>query len=113
MNEALVKAYESARDRMHGVSFADFSKALEGAVIHPVYVDGACVGAVIVDRHEVHACIIPEARGRWFGKAQARILRGILDRFGVASTAATTAAGVEFVKRLGFRQFGPRWLKGA
>ena len=109
---AIAAAYQSAADRMPGVSLRAFTQALSGADVHPVAVDGECVGAVIVARHEIHACVLPKARGRWFGKRHMRILLGVLQRFGVASTSATTADGVQFVKRLGFRQFGDKWLKG-
>ena len=109
---ALEAAYMASADRMPGVSMRQFCDALAGADIHPVMTSGECVGAVIVARHELHACVLPKAQGRWFGKQHLRILAGVLQRYGVAATSATTAAGVEFVKRLGFRQFGDKWLKG-
>ena len=109
---AIAAAYKASADRMPGVSLQQFSAALAGSVVHPVVTDGECVGAVIVARHEIHACVLPKVRGRWFGKQHLRILAGVLQRYGVAATTATTAAGVEFVKRLGFRQFGEVWLKG-
>ncbi len=109
---AIERAFEAVSPRMPGVSLAAFAKALAGFAVHPVAVDGACVGAVFVRECEIHACVLPSARGRWFGRPQARILDGVLRKYGVASTSATTAQGVEFVNRLGFRQFGERWLKG-
>lgn len=109
---AVAKAFQAASDRMPGVSLEAFADALAGAQVHPVSVDGECVGAVIVRGCEIHACVLPSARGRWFGRAQAAILDGVLKKHGVASTSATTAQGVAFVQRLGFRQFGSKWLKG-
>jgi hypothetical protein len=97
---------------MPGVSLEAFAKALDGAQVHPVNVDGECVGAVIVSGCEIHACVLPSARGRWFKREHATILDGVLRKYGVASTSATTDQGVAFVQRLGFRQFGSKWLKG-
>ena len=110
--EAIAKAYEATADRLPGVSRRAFAQALAGADVHPVTVGGECVGAVVVVRHEVHACVLPSVRGRWFKREHLRILDGVLQRFGVAMTTATTQAGREFVERLGFRQFGNVWLKG-
>lgn len=111
-SEAIAKAYEATAPRMPGVSIHAFSMALDGADVHPVAVDGQCVGAVVVLGCEVHACVVPSACGRWFGRQQARILGDVLKKYGVAATRATTAQGVHFVERLGFRQFGGLWLKG-
>ena len=97
---------------MPGVSVGEFSRSLQGFDVYPVSVDCQCVGAVVVRECEIHACVKPEARGRWFGRAELRILAAVLTKYGVASTSATTEQGVEFVRRLGFRQFGNRWLKG-
>ena len=112
ISAAVEAAYNSASDRMPGVSLEEFAKALESSDVHPVCVRGKCVGAVIVNGCEIHACILESARGLWFGRKQAQILSAVLQKHGVAATRATTEHGVKFVQRLGFRQFGSLWLKG-
>lgn len=108
---ALRVAYESAEARMPGVGFDAFAQALEDAEVHPVKVAGECVGAVIVKGNEIHACVLPEASGRWFTRREARVLNDVIDRYGFATTTATTPAGVEFVRRLGFTRCGDIWKK--
>ena len=112
ISAAVKAAYNSASARMPGVSLDDFASAVEKADVHPVCVRGECVGAVIVIGCEIHACILESARGLWFGRKHAQILRAVLQKYGVAATRATTEQGVQFVQRLGFRQFGSLWLKG-
>lgn len=109
--DALRVAYESAEARMHGVSFEAFARALGSADVHPVNVAGECVGAVIVNGNEIHACVLPKASGRWFTRREARILNQVIDRYGCATTSATTPMGVEFVRRLGFTRCGEVWKK--
>ena len=100
--DAVEAAYMSAADRL-GVSLDDFRDAVKACEVHPVTVSGKTAGAVIVNGSEVHACILPWARGVWFKRPQARILNDIIARFGYATTSATTKAGREFVERLGFQ----------
>ena len=104
-------AYESAKDRMPGISLADFSKAVEHCDVNPVILDGKMAGAVIVKGNEVHACILPWAKKRWFRRQQARILNGIIKKHGYAVTSATTQEGREFVERLGFVKSGAQYRK--
>lgn len=100
--DAVQAAYESAQGRMGAVSLDQFRVAVAGCEVHPVAVDGQIAGAVIVSGPEVHACILPWAHKRWFRRAQARVLNDIIRKHGYATTKATTAAGREFVERLGF-----------
>lgn len=109
--DALRVAYESAEARMPGVSFDAFARAMDGAEVHPVKVAGECVGAVIVKGNEIHACVLPKASGRWFTRREARVLNDVIERYGFAQTSATTPAGVEFVRRLGFTRCGEIWKK--
>ena len=93
----------SAVDRLGAVTLVEFREACSHCEVHPVTVRGNIAGAVIVKGAEVHACILPWAHKRWFGRAQARILNGIIRQYGYATTSATTKAGREFVERLGFK----------
>ena len=102
--DAVAAAYMSAQDRLGAVTLADFREALKQCEVHPVKVQWNIAGAVIVKGSEVHACILPWAHKRWFGRGQARILNDIIREYGYATTTATTQAGREFVERLGFKQ---------
>ncbi len=102
VNEPLRLAYESARDRMAGVTFEQFAAEVADFDVHPVKVRGRLCGAVLVRGKEVHACVMPWARGRWFGRPEAALLSQIIDSHGEATTTATTEDGRRFVERLGF-----------
>ena len=111
-DEAIAAAYESARERLGGITAAEFAEGLAGWDVHPATVDGAIVGAVVVRGKELHACVIPEACGRWFKRREAAILAGVIAEHGCAVTTATTDAGRRFVERLGFVQAGDVFIKG-
>lgn len=110
MNEALHQAYLSAQDRLDGLTFAEFARALSKAEVHPVNVDGECVGALIVDGPEIHACV-NGCKGLWVTRREVRILNGVIAKHGYAVTTATTSEGRQFVQRLGFKPFGGKWIK--
>ena len=111
MTDAIQAAYMSAADRLGAVSLADFREAVKSCEVHPVVVQGSIAGAVIVKGPEVHACILPWAHKRWFGRAQARILNGIIKAYGYATTTATTDAGRKFVEQLGFKKTAQGYRK--
>lgn len=98
-------AWESVNSR-YPVSYEAFKEAVSGWEIHPVYVDGKTAGAVLVDGPEIHACILPFAQGRWLGRKQLRLINVAIEKYGFAQTKATTPAGEDFVKRLGFVKHG-------
>jgi hypothetical protein len=50
--------------------------------------------------------VLRSGYGRWFRKEQAAILNAVIDKHGFAQTHATTQAGREFVRRLGFEPHG-------
>jgi hypothetical protein len=108
--DALHAAFESLSARAD-LSFEQFEAFAAGCDIHPVCVDGDIVGAVIVKGPDIHACILSQARGRWFSRRCALILNDVIARHGFARTSATTQEGMEFVMRLGFRPSGRDWLK--
>lgn len=102
--EALRAAFLSAQDRLPpGSTFEAFASSLSGWDCHPVHVDRALVGAVLVRGPELHACIQPQAFGRWLSRPLLRLVDAALARFGYALTQAATLAGRRFVERLGFR----------
>lgn len=105
---ALAAALRSVQARAPWVTADAFAQLTSGAECIPVTVDGEVVGAVLVIGSEVHACIEDRGHGRWFGKWALRLLDRIQREHGRATTRvmATSAPGLEFVKRLGFRQVG-------
>jgi hypothetical protein len=109
--EALVLAYKSAQSRLP-ISLSEFLESLEEWEVYPIVVDHTVVGSVLMYGTEIHACI-NEGYGRWLSKRVLRnTLEKILDKYGYATTSATTPAGVQFVTRLGFQELGPgRFVK--
>lgn len=105
-DDALLLAYQSAAPRLGGMTFPAFAAALSSFEVHPVHARGRLCGAVLVHGKEIHACVMPWARGRWFGRAEAALLNRVIDEYGEATTSATTEQGREFVERLGFIKHG-------
>lgn len=101
---SLHAAWESLAARS-GLSWDEFRQLVDGWEVHPVTLAGEAVGAVLVNGPEIHACI-KEGYGRWFRKEQIGVLNEVIRRHGYAQTSATTPAGLEFVRRLGFEQHG-------
>lgn len=88
------------------MTFSTFAAAVSSFEIHPVHACGRPCGAVLVHCKEVHACVLPWARGRWFTRKEAELLNRIIDAHGEATTSATTDQGRVFVERLGFIKDG-------
>ena len=93
------------------IEFDDFCQSLSGWDCHPVHVDGAVVGAILVNGPEIHACVIPEVAGRWMSRSALRVLNDVIDKNGYARTTATTDKGREFVERLGFELVGDEYVR--
>lgn len=110
-DQAIEAAFMSAQDRMPGVDLEAFTAAIAGWDVHPVALDGVISGAILVNGAELHACVLPAARGRWFNRRAASILADVIRRHGEALTTATTPAGRAFVERLGFVQDGAAFVK--
>jgi GNAT superfamily N-acetyltransferase len=109
--DAVEAAYLSASDRLRGIGVEQFRQMLESWDVHEIKVGGDVVGAVLVNGPEIHACILPQAQGRWIGRAQLRILNNVIKKHGYAKTTATTPTGREFVSRLGFHRHGEDYVK--
>lgn len=113
LERAVRAAYASAAQRMPGVTLEAFRAELEACEVHPVLVDGEPVGAVVVKGPEIHACVLPKARGRWFSRQYARLLAATIAKHGRATTSATTEDGRRFVERLGFVPAAGHYVKEA
>lgn len=110
MNDALFAAYESAKDRLDGATFRQFCEMVRGWTVHPIIVDSEIAGAVLTNGPDIHACILPEYKGKWFLKRAKSILDETIKTHGFARTQATTDEGVLFVERLGFVKDGDSYI---
>lgn len=102
----LKEAYESAKDRLNGMTFEQFEDATKDFEVTPVYYVGEVIGAILVKENHVHACIKPEFKGKWFGRVAVRIISEIVEKYGEALTSATTEDGRKIVESLGFVKDG-------
>lgn len=109
--EALHAAYESAQDRLGGMSFDHFCESTRAFEVHPQYVDGRIAGAILVNGKEAHACILPWAHKRWFGRKAIRLMNSIIDKHQEITTHAETEAGRRFVGKLGFTFDGDKFRR--
>jgi hypothetical protein len=91
----------------------DFINSLDGRQVFGVWVDDGPAGLVISDGPEIHACVKPWAKGRWFTKQTARVLNAVIEAHGYATTKATTEEGRKFVERLGFLLVDGKYRKDA
>lgn len=97
-------AYESAKDRM-GVSPEEFARAVSSWECVPVEVSGDLCGAILINGPQIHACIKPQAFGRWARRGLRPLLERVIEKHGRAETSMTEGneMGARFVTRLGFR----------
>jgi hypothetical protein len=102
----LKEAYESAKDRLNGMTLDEFVEETKDFEVTPVYYGGEVIGAILVKERHVHACIKPEFKGKWFGRVAVRIISEIVEKYGEALTSATTEDGIKIVESLGFVKDG-------
>jgi hypothetical protein len=100
------EAYESAQDRLNGMTLEQFAYLVKDFEVTPVYYSGAVIGAILVKENNVHACIKKEYKGKWFGRVALRIISRIVKEYGEAITSATTPDGIKIVETLGFVKDG-------
>jgi GNAT superfamily N-acetyltransferase len=98
---AIKAAYQSAKDRLE-LSEEEFIKAVESWDVYPV-----TGGAVLINGEQIHACVLPDAHGRWLSR---RVLKetigAVLRKHGRAVTSVRLGneSGERFVARLGFQK---------
>jgi len=100
-NRHLRDAYLSAKDRFD-LTEEEFLKAVESWEVYPVK-----GGAVLIKGEQIHACVLPEAFGRWVTKKAIRETLGkVLEEHGRAVTSVKlgNVVGERFVARLGFQK---------
>jgi GNAT superfamily N-acetyltransferase len=89
------------------VPLEDFVDKLAGWKIYPVGVKGDIAGVIYHLGAEVHACILPKYRKRWFSRKIVReLLEPIIAEHGELLTAVphNKPWGHEFVKKFGFKE---------
>ena len=94
-------AYLSAKDRFD-LTEEEFLKAVESWEVYPVK-----GGAVLIKGDQIHACVLPEAFGKWVTKKAIKETLGkILEKHGRAVTSVKlgNVVGERFVARLGFQK---------
>jgi len=96
------------RDRMPYVTLDDFRSKTKGFEFLPVAVCGKCVGAIMRRGSELHAAVLPSARGRWIGRRVLAIIAETIGEYGKATTAVMDdhRPGHDFAARLGFERTG-------
>ncbi len=96
------------RDRMPFVTMDDFLAKTSGFEFLPVTVGGECVGAIMRRGPELHAAVLPSARGRWLGRRALAIIAETIGECGRATTAVMDdhRPGHDFALRLGFKRAG-------
>lgn len=102
----VIEAYESAKDRLNGMTFDEFKDYTKDFEVIPMYADGKVCGALMIHENHIHACILSWAEGKWFSRKAARVLNRVIEQFGEAITSATTEKGRAFVLALGFTKDG-------
>jgi hypothetical protein len=98
----------SNRCNMTYIEFSDFAKCCD---VYKVLCNDVLAGAVLVFGPDIHACILPFAKGKWMNRKHLRIINAIIDKHGYAQTSATTDDGKDFVTRLGFVQDGSNFIR--
>lgn len=79
----------------------------QGWLIHPVFLSGAVVGAIIQRDAEIHTSIAPEYQKQWNPRPYIRsILYPALEKYGVVNSEAkkNDARGIRWLTKLGFTQ---------
>ena len=106
MINALIKAYESCKDRFdEPISYNDFLILTQDWECIPVFVGGECAGALMCKDKEIHACIIEKYHKKWVNKSlYKQIFIDRLAEYGELFTGvkADNEVGKRFVERCGF-----------
>lgn len=104
MPETARIVFDILNDRLAGVTFEAFMIALAGFEFLPVVVGGETVGAIMRRGPELHAAVLPKARGKWLGRRSLAVVRDTIMKYGMATTSVMDGheAGHVFARRLGF-----------
>ena len=103
--EPLEAAWLSMVSR-HPVEYDRFIEVMKECEVFPIYVNGETAGALIVKDCDIHACVLPQFKGKWLTRKELRIMDSVIEKYGHVQTTATTEEGQYFVTRLGFVRDG-------
>lgn len=104
-NETLKAAFEAAN--IPNIGLDRFKHALMDWHVYAVEVQGDLAGAILHKGSEIHACILPEYRGKWFSR---KIIKDIvfptIKAYGKITTAVPDDKpwGRDFVEKFGFKK---------
>jgi hypothetical protein len=108
--EAINAAWQSLSERC-SITHTEFLQFAKKCDVYSVICNNVIAGAVLVIGPNIHACILPFAKGKWMNRKHLRIINAIIDKHGYAQTSATTDDGKYFVTRLGFIQDGSNFIR--
>jgi hypothetical protein len=108
--DAIYAAWQSLSNRSN-VTYIEFIEFAKSCDVYSVLCNNVIAGAVLVIGPDIHACILPFAKGKWMNRKHLRIINAIIDKHGYAQTSATTDDGKDFVTRLGFVQDGSNFIR--
>lgn len=103
----VIEAYLSAKDRLDGMTLAEFVEKTADFEVFPLRYRGEVRGAMLVKGSEVHACVAPP----WYAREAIRVINAVIEKHGEATTHATTDAGRRIVEKLGFVKCGETYRR--
>jgi hypothetical protein len=104
-NEAVKKAFEAVQYRLE-MTLEQFEQLTKDFEVDPIIYQGQIVGAMMVYGKEIHCCVDPALKGKWFGRSALRTLSRVIKQHGEATSSATTEDGKKLLLSLGFEQDG-------
>ncbi len=93
------------------ITLEEFISKVSNMEMHPVFVGKQIAGALFVSAAEIHACILPEYKGRWLSRKELRVMNSVIKKHGYAQSSATTEQGKAFLQRLGFFGTGIHFVR--
>jgi GNAT superfamily N-acetyltransferase len=95
--------HDILKPRFPDLTLGQLKNDLSDFEVIPV-IRGKLIGAILRRGSELHALVIEAYRGKWFGKAELRLIRDTIKTFGHATTKVLNnhQMGHDFALRLGF-----------
>lgn len=107
LEESKKVVFEVVKDTLpKGYTFDQFLSATSEYEFVPLFVQGECIGALMHKGPQVHAAVLPKARGLWFRKWIAIWLRSKLEKYGrlITKVEDGNIAGHKLAQALTFKQ---------
>lgn len=106
MPDVVEAAFNAISYRLNGMTLEQFRQDTKDFEFTPITVGGEIAGAMIVAGKEVHCCMPPELKGRWFARVALRAINKVIEDNGEAISRATTEDGHNILIALGFERHG-------